>query len=137
MVNGREFSWEELSAAINGRVIEGIQGIEYTTETAHYNIKGRGKGNVAISVGQDDCDGSITLLQSEVEAIQASVPPGGKITRLVFDVTVGYVPEVAGVPVFDRLLGCRIKKLTKAYKNSDGFMVCDLPLMIYDIQYQK
>lgn len=137
MVNGRQFSWEEVSVVINGKLLEGIQGIDYTTKRDHFNIKGRGAENNSTARGQKDYSGKLTILQSEVEALQLALPPGKDLTDIEFDTTVGYVPETAGAAIFDKLLGCRIEEVTKAYKNSDGFMVIDLPMKIFKIFYQK
>jgi hypothetical protein len=134
MINGVEYAWEDIQIVIEGKLqpIRGIKAIEYTRKRNHTNIYGAGSKPVAVGRGQVEDSGSITLLQSEVEAMQRSW--GGDITRKVFGVTVAYAPE-GGQEVTDQLLLCRITELKKGMKQGDGNMEVELPLIIGDIKY--
>jgi hypothetical protein len=137
MINKNEYAWEDINIVIKNKVVEGIQGIEYTTQKEHFDIMGRGEDPVALGKGQKGYSGQMTLLQSEVEALQKLMPAGKDITNMApFTITVGYTPDdAAAQATFDQLTSVRITEIKKAYKNTDGFMVCDIPLKIGKINY--
>lgn len=134
-INGEEYAWEDIQVAMSGKVIEGIQGISYTVKRNHTNIYGRGNKPIAGGRGKKEYDGSITLLQSEVEALQLTLPRGKDITDIKpFDIVVAFAPE-GGKITTDIIKYARFAELTKAFKNEDGNMVCELPLVVGDINY--
>jgi len=130
MINGNEYAWEDIAVIIPGKVapIDGIEAIEYEESKEHTNIHGRGDEPVAFGRGKKDFSGSLTLLQSEFEALQQSLPPGRSVTSMApFNITVSYAPE-GGIDTTDLLIGVRIKKFKKGGKTGDDHMpvVCDL-----------
>jgi hypothetical protein len=137
MVNGNEYAWEDLKVVLPGSTIpeDGVVELEYNYKKEHTNIYGRGAKPVATGRGKEEMDGSITLLQSTVEALQASLPAGKNITHLQpFTITASYAPE-GGKATTDRLLYCRFKELPKGMKNGDDHMEIKIPLAIGDILY--
>jgi hypothetical protein len=135
MINGFEYSWEDISISLLKRLITGFTAIEYTASKEHMNVRGRGSLPVAMGRGRKDFMGSITMLQSEVEAIQASLPKGKDLTDLApFKVIVSYAPE-GGVVTTDELLYCRFSSLPKGMNEGDGNMAITLPLVIGKINY--
>ncbi len=137
MINGNEYSWEDISVILPGSVspADGVAAIEYTEKKDHQNIYARGAKPVAAGRGKVDFSGSITLLQSTVEAMQKALPKGKSITSIAaFDITVGYLPE-GGVPTVDTLKFCRFGELKKGMKTGDPNMEIQIPLVIGDIEY--
>lgn len=137
MINGNEYSWEDLQIIIEGKSspIEGVTGIEYTTSKDHQNIYGRGDEPVAMGRGKKEFEGKITLLQSEFEALQQGLPKGKDVTDLkAFGITVAYAPE-AGVATVDQLNYVRIKKFKKGMVTGDGNQTIECELAIGKIIY--
>lgn len=137
MVNGFEYSWEDVQVVIEGESTpqEGVTEIKYTTEKEHFEIHGRGEDPVKLGRGLKKYSGSVTVLQSLFEALQANVPRGRDITNLrPFNITVSYAPE-AGAATTDQLTFCRIKKFEKGMKTEDGNMTIELELAIGKIFY--
>ncbi len=134
MINGNEYAWEDIQLVIEGKSspILGFRAVEYTTKRKHENIYGAGNKPVAVGRGAVEYEGSITLLQSEVEAMQKSW--GGDITRKVFNVTVAYAPA-GGEETVDQLMSCRISEFKKGMKQGDTNMEVELPLVIGEIKY--
>jgi len=135
MINGNEYAFEDIRLNYLGREIIGFQGVDYETSKEHFNIKGRGNVNVAKGRGGKDHTATLTLLQSEIEAIQAQLPAGSDLTDISgFDVIVCYAPT-GGTPTTDVLKDCRIPKIKKGFKMADQSMVVELPLLPFKILY--
>lgn len=110
MINGHEYSWEDVQITVEGKNIPltGVKDIEFTNSRKHENIYGRGTEPVAMGRGQKEYkENTITLLQSEVEAMRKALPKGRSLTdRRAFSITVAFAPEV-GDKTVHKLLGCR------------------------------
>lgn len=137
MINGNEYAWEDVQVIIPGKIqpIDGVAAIEYEESKDHTEVHGRGSKPVALGRGKTTFSGSMTLLQSEFEALQQSVPKGKSVTQIpAFNITVAYAPA-GGVSTVDKLVAVRIKKFKKGGKTGDDHMevVCDLA--IGDILY--
>jgi len=139
MINGREYAWEDIEIVVNGTLVVGVQSINYTSRKTHENIYGRGAKPIAMVRGKEEFEGSITLLQSEVEQIQRELPRGRNITHTQpFNITVAYKPnpDDDSLPiVVDTLLGCRFSEIGKSHGTEEMNMVVELPLVIFDIEY--
>ena len=139
MINRQEYAWEDIEVVIAGNLVTGIQAISYTSRKTHENVYGRGAKPIAITRGKEEFEGSITLLQSEVEALQQSINEAGKnITNIPpFNISVAYTPNGEGDLVIDSLIGCRFSEITKSHGTEEMNMVVELPLVIFDIQYNS
>lgn len=136
MINGNEYAFEDLEIVMLGRPVIGFAGIEYKEEQTKTNIYGRGNKPVARTRGNKVYSGSITLLQSEVEALTAAAGKGKSLNDLPrFDITVAYAPENGGLITTDVLRDCEFMDLTKALNQNDPNMTVTLPLIIGDIDY--
>ena len=135
MVNGEEYAWEDVQVAPNGVVLEGIDGIEYTTERDFNEIYGRGKDPHTLGRGKKKYTAKLTILQSEFEAWQRKLSKGEDLTDLApFDIPVSYAPE-EGVPTTDILKRCRVKSFKKGMKTGDGNQAVELDLALTKILY--
>lgn len=135
MINGFEYSWEDISFTMFGKLITGCEGIEYGSSKAHSNIYGRGAEPVAMGRGKKDHRGKLSILQSEFESIQTKLPAGKDLTDVApFPITVSYAPE-GGAVTTDQLTFCRIASFNKGMKNGDGNMTIDLDLVVGKILY--
>jgi len=115
--------------------IEGAAEIEYNTKREHVNVYARGSKPVAMGRGKTEFSGKLTLLQSEVESLQKSLPAGKNLTDMApFNITVAFAPE-GGVIVVDQLIKCRFMEVPKGMKTGDTHKEIEMPLAIGDIQY--
>lgn len=136
MVNGNEYAWEDIGLVMLGRPLVGFRGIEYKEEQTKTNIYGRGNKPVARTRGNKVYSGSVTLLQSEVEALQAAAGEGKSLNDLPrFDITVAFAPKSGGAITTDVLRDCEFMDLTKAMNQNDPNMEVNLPIIIGSIDY--
>lgn len=137
MINGNEYSWEDIKIIIPGssKPVEGAVEISYEEEKEHKNIYGRGDKPVAMGRGSVKYTAKLVLLQSDVEAMIATLPKGKSLTQLPpFLVTVGYAPD-GGVATIDHLEYCRILKFDKGMKQGDPNKEITLDLLPGNIKY--
>ena len=135
MINGQQYSWEHMQI-IRGSLMIGIQKIEYSATKTHENIMGAGDKPVSMGAGSSDFTGSMTILQSEFEAWQASMPQGKNITHTApTPIVVSY--SIDGITrITDRLVGVRFGEAKKGMSTGDTHMTVEIPLIIFDIKYQ-
>ncbi len=136
-INGSEYGWADVNVILPGstRPVENITGIEYDTAREKKNIRGRGSRPVSRARGSKEYTGSVTLLLSEVIAMQAGLPAGKDLTDLApFPITVSYAQE-GGPITTDRLVYCEFTKIPKALKEGDLSSEVKLELVIGEILY--
>lgn len=134
--NSTEFAWKNISVTAMGRTFEMIDEIEYDTEEEKKYIYGRGGKVRGIQGGNEKPGGSITLKQSEVEALTRKAQetnPNAKLTDISFDIQVHYLKGTDLVK--DRILGAEFTKNPKGMKQGDTDMQIKLPFMCMDILY--
>jgi len=133
----KEYSWRNFVAFYLGRIITGIRGLEYKESVEKEPVYGAGSKPYAIQTGNQKYDGTITLLQSEVEALITFAKANGfnSITDIEFDVVATYMAD--GKKVTDVIKNISITEVPKALKQNDKFMEIALPYLATDIEYQK
>lgn len=138
MINNVEYAYEDVSIVVQGKSVPltGVKRIEYGETKAHSNIYGRGNVPVAAGRGKKEMkEGTLTILQSELSAMEDAMPPGKSITdRAMFTITVSYAPEV-GARRTDKLLGCRFTDIPKGIGDEDANMDVELKFLPLAIQY--
>ncbi|MEO8589499.1 MAG: hypothetical protein ABI432_09035 [Flavobacteriales bacterium] len=138
MINGQEYAYEDVTIVVEGKSIPlmGVKGIKYGETKEHTNLYGRGNVPVAMGRGKKEMkEGSLKILQSELEAMQAAMAPGKSIAdRKPFAITVAYAAE-AGPVVVDKLLGCRITDIPKEISDEDTNMEVELKFLPFAIKY--
>lgn len=130
--DSKQYSWSETTVVVGGRIITGIQDVEYTHKQEKSIRRGRGNKGHGIARGNEDYDGKITLWQSELEAMTRDAP-SKNVLKLSFDLTVSYVPEDGGQTVTDICKTCEITEVKKGIKQGDGQMIVELPFIFLDL----
>lgn len=135
-ISNKQYSWNDISVATGGRIIEGITEVEYTVKQEKDVLRGRGNKPHNTLRGNFDYEGKITLWQSEVEAMIKDAP-GENILGLKFDVIWSFSPTDGGETVTDVLVGCEFKEYKKGMKQGDKNMLIELPFIFLDVKHQQ
>lgn len=135
-VSSLQYSWNDISIAIGGRIIEGITAIEYVVKQEKSVLRGRGTQGHKITRGNKDYEGKITLWQSEVEAMIKDAP-NKDVLDLTFDVIWSFTPTDGGATVIDVLTSCEFKEYKKAMQQGDTNMLVELPIIFLSIKHQQ
>jgi hypothetical protein len=131
----KEYGWRDVTIQFLGKPVTGARGVKYTAKQESTNIYALGGKPVAYSEGKREFEGEVMILQSELEALQRTLPPRKSILDLKpFDIVVVYTDSEAFI-VTDILKGCKFLELTKQLKVDDPFMELTLPIRITDIEY--
>ena len=132
--NSAEASWKDIIVAIDGNPIGGIQNIEYSQTTEHEYVYGRGAAPRAIQEGNETYEGTITLLQTEYEALREAVQAIGykNITKPFFTITVAY--EIGAISKVDVIQQLKITEIPKGMAQNDKFMEIELPFLALGVK---
>ena len=133
MFNSKEYEWSDVSVVMAGRMVTGIRGISYTSSQENEALYAKGHRPHSIQRGNKSYSGSIRLLQSELDALEAAAR--GDVLDVSFNVVVSYGnPAKGDVITTDILMGCEITEVPKSINQADKFMEIELPLIILDIK---
>lgn len=93
--NSKEYDWTTVTVVLLGKPVEGIRGIEYKSKRAKELLFASGKKARGIQMGKKEYEGTITVLQSELIAMQTAAKAKGydDVTDLEFDIIVSYISE--------------------------------------------
>jgi hypothetical protein len=133
--NSKEYAWVNLAVYLFGRLVGGIRGCEDQKGVAKEALYGAGKYARSIQHGKVSVEGTLTLLQSELIALDNSAKAAGYsgIMDIEFDIVVSYVSDT-GVVTSDRVVQASIKEVPKSLKEGDLFMEVALPFIAIDVE---
>ncbi len=131
-MNTREYEWADVTVVVAGRDVTGIRGVSYTSEQEKEALYAKGNKPHGIQRGNKSYSGSIRLLQSEYDALNAAA--GGDVLNVSFDIVVCYGnPSQGDVIHTDLLKGVEITSKPKSLNQNDKFMEIELPLVMLDV----
>ena len=132
--NSEEYGWKDLTVEMGGRIITGIRGIKYSTKQEKEVIYAKGNSPHSIQRGNKSHEGSIKLLQSELEALTEAAT-GGDILNLTVTINVSYGNPGNGDAIKnDSVRGVQFTESTKEMNQGDKFMEIELPFIALDIK---
>ena len=107
--NSKEYAWIDVTLVMLGKPVTGLRGIEYKMKRQKEALFATGKKARGIQLGKKEYEGTITVLQSELIAMQTAAKAKGydDVTDLEFDAIVSYVPE-SGVVQTDKIVNLSI-----------------------------
>lgn len=134
--NSKEYDWATVTVVLLGKPVEGIRGIEYKSKRAKELLFASGKKARGIQMGKKEYEGSITVLQSELIAMQTAAKAKGydDVTDLEFDIIVSYISET-GVVQTDKVVNASITEAPNSIKEGDLYSEHALPFIACDVEY--
>ena len=131
-MNTREYEWSDVTVVVAGRDVTGIRGVSYNSDQEKEALYAKGNKPHGIQRGNKSYSGSIRLLQSEYDALNAAA--GGDALNVSFNIIVSYGnPSKGDVIKTDLLVGAEITSKPKSLNQNDKFMEIELPLVMLDI----
>lgn len=132
MFNSKEYEWADVTVVMAGRDVTGIRGVSYNSAQEKEALYAKGNKPHGIQRGNKSYEGSIRLLQSEYEALNAAA--GGDALDVNFNIIVSYGnPSKGDVIHTDLLAGVEITSKPKSLNQNDKFMEIELPLIMLDV----
>ena len=132
-MNTREYEWSDVSVVLAGRDVTGIRGVSYQSDQEKEALYAKGNKPHGIQRGNKSYTGSIRLLQSEYDALNAAA--GGDVLDANFNIVVAYGnPSKGDVITTDLLVGVEITSKPKSINQNDRFMEIELPIVMLDVK---
>lgn len=126
MINTREYSWSDVTIVVGGHVLTGVRGVSYKTSQEKEAIYGKGDEPVSIQRGNKSHDGTLTLLQSEYEALKEAA--GGSVLDINVNMVVSY-GNPGDVITTDKLVGCEFTEEPKEMQQGNTNQEIALPFI--------
>lgn len=135
LINGREYSWADVSFNLGGVPVVGVTKIQYDETQVKEDNWGAGSSPVSRGYGNRKATASVTMYASEVEAIMDKAPNGNLLDYGTFPVTVQYM--VGAVIKTHVLKNCEFTKNERNVSQGDTKIEVDLPLIVSHIDWKK
>ncbi len=133
--NSSEYSWADIKVVMLGRPIGGLRGVKYKKTQEKETVYGAGNEPRAIQRGNRSYEGEITLLQSELEALNRSAGKGKDVTDLRnVNIVVAYAPEQGAPLVTDTIKNVEFTEFEKGMQQNDKFAEISLPFIALGIE---
>ena len=134
--NSKEYAWVDVNVVLLGKPVVGLRGIEYKSKRQKEALYATGKKARGIQMGRKEYEGTVTVLQSELIAMQAAAKAKGydDVTDLEFDIIVSYVSE-SGVVQTDKVVNTSITEAPNNMKEGDLYSEHALPFIACDVEY--
>lgn len=130
--SSREYEYSDIRVIVGGRDLAKLRAIEYTSKQEKELLYARGCKPHSVQRGNKSYEGTLTVLQSEVETLELS--SGGDILDVQMDIMVTYGnPSKGDVLHTDYLKGCEFTEVPKGMKQGDKFSEHALPFVCLDI----
>jgi hypothetical protein len=131
IINGRQYEWADLTLVLAGRDVAGFRGAEYGPTQEKEAVYGKGNKPLSIQKGNKAYEGTLTLLQSELETLV--ILGGGSILDLNLDAVLCYGnPAKGDVMIVDKLFGIQFTEEKRSLNQNDKFMEVSLPFVYLD-----
>lgn len=134
--NTKEYAWVDVNVVMLGKPVTGLRGIEYKSKRQKEVLYAVGKKGRGVQMGKKEYEGTITVLQSELIAMQAAAKAKGydDVTDLEFDIVVSYISE-SGVVQTDKVVNASITEAPNSIKVDDLYSEHALPFIACDVEY--
>lgn len=133
---GRIVGWNNMTARLLNRNLEGIVELTYNDNVDMENEHGAGRYPLGQSESNYSATCSITLFSEEMVALQASIPPGSRIQDIPpFPIIVEY--DRNGFIQKDVIQNCKFKNNGREVKQGDGKIVWKCDILTSHIDWNK
>lgn len=118
-INNKEYAWGDIKIVVLGRTIEGCTGIEYKIKQAKEAKFGAGRQAKSIQYGKEEVEGTLTVMQSELIALNQAGRAKGYQNALGFDFDI-IITYLAGTTVtIDKISCASLTELPGGMKEGD------------------
>lgn len=132
--NTEQFGWSDITLQIGNRIVTGIQALRYKESQDKGYVYGMGNKPLSIQRGNVTYEGSIKILQSELNTLIAGAPNKKLNDYRNLTITVGYENAIGGQTV-DNLVGVEFTDVEKSMDQGKQFMEVELAIMFLDVQH--
>lgn len=120
MINGKKYSWEDISTVLPyGEMID-FENVEYSDGKEVEPTYGKGSNPVGYGEGNYSAEGKLTMLKTEYDKLTAYASKQGKgiYTLKPFPIVVSYANDDQAT-ITDTLRSCKITKVSNSAGQGD------------------
>lgn len=134
--SSKQYAWVDITVVLLGKSVTGLRAIEYKSKRQKEVLFATGKKGLGIQMGKKEYEGTITVLRSELIAMNAAAKAKGydDVTDLEFDIIVSYISET-GVVQTDKVINASITEAPNSIKEGDLYSEHALPFIACDVEY--
>lgn len=133
LINGRAYSWADVTVIILGRKVQGITAVSWMQSKEKSNNMGQGDRPVSRSHGNRTASASITLSLKEIAAIEVSLPKGKDLLDIKpFPVIVSY-NNSENKFISYQLQHCEFTEFGNDISQGDAEATKSLPLIVSQV----
>lgn len=125
--NTRNYAWKDCEIRLAGKLLTSVDGVSWTTKQAKEAIFGKGVNALAIKKGNITVEGSITLLQDELEQLLDFSADQSALSLENLDLQVAF--EDDGVMVRYSIIGVSFTEEPHDIKQGDMVSRSALPFL--------
>lgn len=129
-INTRNYAWKDCEIRLAGNLLSAVEGVAWNHKQEKEAIYGKGTKAMGIQNGNEIVDGSLSLLQDELERILDGAPDGKMINLDNIDLQVAF--EKNGVIVRYSILGVSFTEEPHEIKQNDKVGRCQVPFLALD-----
>lgn len=134
-INGVQYHWGQIAVRGLGNIFVGIEKISYEEKQEIMNNYGAGNYPIGQGLGKIETEGSFTLFQEELEALQ-SAAPGRRLQAIPnFDITVTFIPEPGQALVTHTIKNVRIKNNKRDMSSGDTKVSSEISFIASHIEF--
>ena len=136
-INGKEYAWGDIKIIMWGRPVVGATAIDYKLTKEKKLLQASGRYAKGIQHGQRAASGTLTLLQSEIIAMNRAARAKGykDILDPEVEILVSYIPEDSAAITIDRIVCASFSEIPAGMKSGDLNSEHALPFVALDIDY--
>lgn len=129
----REYEWSDIGVVMAGRNVTKFRNISYTESQEKEALYAKGDKPHGIQRGNKAFSGTVTLLQSELDAIDTAA--GGDLLDARMNIIVSYGnPSKGDVIKTDLISSLEFTDVSKGMAQNDKFAEIELPFIALDIR---
>ena len=134
-INNREYAWGDISILGGGQPVAGARAINYKVSQSKEALVAAGREPRAIQKGQRSYEGSLTVLQSELMALNRSARAAGYQDLLGADISIIVAYAMDGVTMtLDRIDGVNFSEYSVDASTDSLYMEVELPFVALNIE---
>jgi hypothetical protein len=134
LINGKAYEWADIIVNILGVPLTGITSIEYEENQTMENVYAAGRYPNARTYGKVEPTAKITLLMSDVEALQTAAPNGRLQDIPEFDISIIFL-DTNNQTVKHKLRNARFMNNKRTSSAGEGALNVEMNLIISHVEW--
>lgn len=135
LINNKEYAWGDIAVTLWGRPVLGITGIEYKAKQKKEARRGMGRKAKSIQYGEEEYEGTLTIMQSELIALNQAAKTKGYKNILGTDLEIVVSYQAGLIVTVDKICCASFTELPMSMKEGDLQAEIALPFVAMDIEY--